>query len=130
MKIAFFPCLVILLCALAVISRESETSHTLKNRGVHVSKHLASAPERSSERGVADTSGNTKKFELATKDFISDVEKNQRGRGANGGGSIARQPRTLDKNSAVMLKRPSISLSTTCVISSLPLLLVLRFVIP
>lgn len=126
MKVAFFPCLVILLCALAVTSRSSETSHTLKIRGVHVSKHLASALERNSKRVVADTSGDTNKFE----DVISDVEKNQRGRGANGGGSIARQPRTLDKNSAVMLKQPSISLSTICVMSSLPLLLVLPFVIP
>ncbi|NP_001352423.1 uncharacterized protein LOC109119876 precursor [Solanum lycopersicum] len=126
MKVAFFPCLVILLCALAVTSRSSETSHTLKIRGVHVSKHLACALERNSKRVVADTSGDTNKFE----DVISDVEKNQRGRGANGGGSIARQPRTLDKNSAVMLKQPSISLSTICVMSSLPLLLVLPFVIP
>ncbi|XP_015070029.1 uncharacterized protein LOC107014578 [Solanum pennellii] len=123
MKVA---CLVILLCALAVTSRSSETSHTLKMRGVHVSKHLACALERNSKRVVADTSGDTNKFE----DVISDVEKNQRGRGANGGGSVARQPRTLDKNSAVMLKQPSISLSTICVMSSLPLLLVLPFVIP
>ncbi|CAN4088599.1 unnamed protein product [Withania somnifera] len=130
MKIAFFPCLFILLCALALTSRASETFHTLKNRGVHVSKHLASAPERNSDCAVADISGNTNKFELATKDFITDFAKNQRGRGANGGGSIARQPRTLDKNSAGTLKRTSISLPATCVISSLPLLLILPFVIP
>ncbi|TMW95849.1 hypothetical protein EJD97_008250 [Solanum chilense] len=123
MKVA---CLVILLCALAVTSRSSETSHTLKIRDVHVSKHLACALEINSKRVVADTSGDTNKFE----DVRSDFEKNQRGRGANGGGSIARQPRTLDKNSAVMLKQPSISLSTICVMSSLPLLLVLPFVIP
>ncbi|XP_055826104.1 uncharacterized protein LOC129894430 [Solanum dulcamara] len=126
MKVAFFPCLVILLCALAVTSRVSETSLTLKNRGVHLLKHLASAPERNSDHAVADLSGDTNKFELATKD----VEKNQRGKGANGGGSVTRQPRTLDKNSAVTLKQPSISLSTICVISSLPLLLVLPCVIP
>ncbi|XP_049393930.1 uncharacterized protein LOC125858256 [Solanum stenotomum] len=131
MKVAFIPYLVILLCALAITSRSSETSHTLKIRGVHVSKHLASALERNSKSVVADISSDTNKFELsATKDVISDVEKNQRGKGANGGGSIARQPRTLDKNSAVMLKHPSISLSTICVMSSLPLLLVLPFVIP
>ncbi|KAM3268930.1 hypothetical protein P3S67_030894 [Capsicum chacoense] len=130
MKIAFFPCLVMLLCTLAVTTRASETSYTLKNRGAHVSKHLAGAPERNSESAVADMSGNTKKIGLETKDFIPDVEKNQRGKGANGGGSIARQPRTLDKNSAGMLKRPSFTLSTTCVISSFLLLLVLPFIIP
>ncbi|KAJ8553562.1 hypothetical protein K7X08_024240 [Anisodus acutangulus] len=113
MKIAFFPCLAILLCALAVTSR-----------GFHVPKHLAGVPGRNSESAVADISGNTNKFELATKDFIPDVEKNQRGKGANGGGSLARQPRT----SAVTLKRPS--MSTTSLISSLILLLVLPFVIP
>lgn len=126
MKVAFFPCLVILLCALAVTSRASETSLTLKNRGVHLLKRLAGVPERKSEHAVADLSGDTNKFELATKV----VEKNQRGKGANGGGSVTRQPRTLDKNSAVTLKQPSISLSTICVISSLPLLLVLPCVIP
>ncbi|XP_059291647.1 uncharacterized protein LOC132045126 [Lycium ferocissimum] len=115
MKIAFFPCFVILLCALAVASR-----------GVH----LAATPERNSESAVADISGSNNNSELASRDFIADVEKNQRGRGANGGGSITRQPRTLDKNSAVTLKQPSISVSTTYVISSLPLLLALPFVIP
>ncbi|XP_060205283.1 uncharacterized protein LOC132633086 [Lycium barbarum] len=128
MKIAFFSCLSILLCILTVTSRASEISDISDNKDVHVSKHLASAPERSNESTVADISGNTVKFELASKDFIADVEKNQRGKGANGGGSITRQPRT--KSSAVMLKRPSISMSTTYVISSLPLLLVLLFVIP
>ncbi|KAJ8536164.1 hypothetical protein K7X08_034565 [Anisodus acutangulus] len=90
-----------------VTSRASETSHTLRN----------------SETAVADKSDSSNNFELVSKDFIADVEKNQRGRGANGSGSLACQPRTLDKNSAVTLKRPSISLSTTCVISCLPLLL-------
>ncbi|CAN4086480.1 unnamed protein product [Withania somnifera] len=127
MNTAFFPCVVILLCALALTSRASETSRTLKNRGLHVSKLPASVIERNSEHAVEDISGNTN---LATKDFITDIEKNQRGRGANGGGSIARQPRTLDKSSAGMLKWSCISLPATCVISSLPLLLVLPFVIP
>ncbi|KAL3343375.1 hypothetical protein AABB24_027085 [Solanum stoloniferum] len=118
MKIAFFPCLTILLCILTVTSRASEISH-------NVSKHLVSAPERNSESHVADISDNTNKFELTTKNFAPDVEKNQRGKGSNGGGSMARQPR----NSAVTLKQPSISMSTTCIISSLLLLLVLPFVI-
>ncbi|MCE3215147.1 hypothetical protein HAX54_000995 [Datura stramonium] len=126
MKIAFFPCLAILLCILTVTSRASEISHMSKYRDVHVSKHLVSAPERNSESAVADTSDNTNKFELATKNFIQDVEKNQRGKGSNGGGSIVRQPRT----SAVTLKRPSIPMSTNHVIFSLLLHLVLHFVIP
>ncbi|XP_055825955.1 uncharacterized protein LOC129894336 [Solanum dulcamara] len=122
MKIAFFSCLAILLCTLTVISRASEISHMTKKRDLHVSKHLVSAPERNSESAVADTSDNTNKFELPTKNFTPDVEKNQRGKGSNGGGSIARQPR----NSAVTLKQPSISMSTTYV---LLLTLVLPFVI-
>ncbi|WMV21982.1 hypothetical protein MTR67_015367 [Solanum verrucosum] len=108
MKIAFFPCFTILLCILTVTSRASEISH-------NVSKHLVSAPERNSESDVADISDNTNNFELSTKNFAPDVEKNQRGKGSNGGGSMARQPH----DSAVTLKQPSISMSTTCVISSL-----------
>lgn len=130
MKVALFSCLLILLCTLAVTSRASETSQMLRIRGVHVSEHLAGAPERNSESAVGRISGHTNKFESATKDVIPDTEKNQRGRGANGGGSITRQPRTVDKNSAVTLKQTSISLSTICVISSLSFLLVLPSVIP
>ncbi|KAF3624168.1 hypothetical protein FXO38_30401 [Capsicum annuum] len=93
MKIAFFPCLAILLCILTVTTRAHEISHTSKNRDFHVSKHLVSAPKRNSASAVADISGNINKFELETNSFIPDVEKNQRGKGSNGGGSIARQPR-------------------------------------
>jgi len=81
-------------------SNKQVVTHTLKTRGVHVSKYLASALERDSNSVVADISGDTSKFELAaTKDVILDVEKNHRGNGANGGGSIAHQPRiqTLHK---------------------------------
>nr|XP_033515104.1 uncharacterized protein LOC117279657 [Nicotiana tomentosiformis] len=130
MRISFFPCFAFLLCSLAVTSSASEISHTLEKRGVHVSKHLASAQEINSESAVENISGDTNKFELATKHFIQDVEKNQRGKGSNGGGSIARQPRTNDRNSAVTLNRPSISMSTTDFMSSLFLFLVLPFVIP
>uniref|UniRef100_M1B4C6 Uncharacterized protein n=1 Tax=Solanum tuberosum TaxID=4113 RepID=M1B4C6_SOLTU len=63
-----------------VTSRASEISH-------NVSKHLVSAPERNSESYVADISDNTNKFELPTKNFAPDVEKNQRGKGSNGGGT-------------------------------------------
>ncbi|CAN4088600.1 unnamed protein product [Withania somnifera] len=125
MKIALFPSLAILLCILTVRSGASEISHMSKKRDVHVSEHLVSATERNSESAVADISGNTNKFELATMNVIPDVERNQRGKGSNGGGSIVRQPR----NSAVTLYRPSISMSTTYVISSFFLLLVLPFVI-
>lgn len=125
MKIAFFPCLTILLYILTVTSRASEISHMSKKKDVHVSKHLVSAPERNSESEVAGISDNTNKYELPTKNFRPDVEKNQRGKGSNGGGNMARQPH----NSAVTLKQLSISLSTTCIISSLLLLLVLPFVI-
>ncbi|KAG5618737.1 hypothetical protein H5410_018561 [Solanum commersonii] len=59
----------------------SEISH-------NVSKHLGSAPERNSESYAADISDNTNKFELPTKNFSPDVEKNQRGKGSNGGGMI------------------------------------------
>ncbi|XP_070027548.1 uncharacterized protein [Nicotiana sylvestris] len=128
MRIPFLPCFCILLFAVAVTNRASEISHTSKNRDVHVSEHLAGAPERNSESAVANISDNSK-VELATKNFIPDVEKNQRGKGSNGGGSIARQPRTI-RNSAVTLKRPSISMSTTDFMSSLLLFLVLPFVIP
>ncbi|KAM3246404.1 endoplasmic reticulum chaperone BIP1 [Capsicum annuum] len=120
MKIAFFPCLAILLCILTVTTRAHEISHTSKNRDFHVSKHLVSAPKRNSASAVADISGNINKFELETNSFIPDVEKNQRGKGSNGGGSIARQPR----NSAVTVERPSIFISTTYIISCLLLLLV------
>lgn len=125
MKIAFFPGFTILLCILTITSTVSEIFHMSNGKDVHVSKHLVNAPERNNESAVADISHNTNKFELATKSFTTNVEKNQRGKGSNGGG-VVRQPR----NSAATLKQPSIYMLTTYVISSLLLLLVLPFVIP
>ncbi|WMV45819.1 hypothetical protein MTR67_039204 [Solanum verrucosum] len=85
-------------------SNKHVVTNTLKIRGVHVSKYLASALERNSNSVVADISGDTSKFELAaTKDVILDVEKNHRGKGANGGGSIARQPHTQTLHKIIKL---------------------------
>ncbi|CAN4086481.1 unnamed protein product [Withania somnifera] len=125
MKISFYHCLAILLRILTVTSGASEISHMSKKRDVHVSKHLVSAPERNSVSAAAHISANTNKYELATMNLVPDVERNQRGKGSNGGGSIVRQPHS----SAVTLTRPSISVSTTYVISCFLLLLVLAFVI-
>lgn len=62
---------------------------------VHGSKHLTSALESNNNTFIIDITGDTCSFELATtKDVIFDVEKNHRGKGENGGGSIARKPFT------------------------------------
>ncbi|KAG5607175.1 hypothetical protein H5410_028667 [Solanum commersonii] len=81
-------------------SNKQVVTYTLKIRGVPVSKYLASALKIDSNSVVADISGDTSKFELvATKDVILDIEKYHRGKGANRGGSIARQPhREMKKN--------------------------------